>query len=219
MNREGKRDATSVISQQFKGDNDAAGPKFDSQEKLRRGRKNGARTDQGRLHAVRDSVLSRGLLETLTRYGENRRTLRRMEAQLRTVLKPAGALGTLLFARLWSCVLRLVLVGHLEATALVPARNISNERGITPSLQEGALPVLVTAEDDQNSSAPSGTFEPLEPDILSRLALISRYDRSASREMYRTLGLLILLRDEGEKGVSSAILAAAGIKARNGEEN
>jgi hypothetical protein len=54
--------------------------------------------------------------------------------------------------------------------------------------------------------------------MFRRLALIARYDRAAGKEMYRTLGLLMLMRDDGEIGLASGIRAAAGIKAHDGEE-
>jgi hypothetical protein len=211
----------SIVSQQSPGgsEDNSSEPKLDNQAKLpRTGGRNGGRTDQGRLHAVRDSVLSRGLLETLTRYGENPRKLRRMEVELRTVLRPAGPLGNLLFGRFWSCVLRLILVALLEETGLAPRRNASKRPMAVPLLREGSMPVLLTEEEHQDLTAVSGTVEALEPDMFRRLALIARYDRAASKEMYRTLGLLMLMRDDGEKGLASGIRAAAGIKALDGEE-
>jgi hypothetical protein len=219
---ESKPEATSVVSQHSpdgRENNNPSQPKLDNQEKLSRtGQRNGGRTDQGRLHAVRDSVLSRGLLETLTRYGENPRKLRRMEAELRTELKPKGPLGKLLFGRFWSCVLRLILLSRLEEIGLAPRRNAAKRPMEVPSLHEGSMPVLVTTEEQEHLTAVSGTVEALEPDTFRRLALIARYDRAASREMYRTLGLLILMRDGGESGLASGIRSAAGIKAVDGEE-
>ena len=210
-----------AVSQQPPGgsQNDPSEAKLDNQEKLpRTGQRNRGRTDQGRLHAVRDSVLSRGLLETLTRYGENPRKLRGMEAELRTVLKPEGPLGKLLFGRFWSCVLRLILLSRLEEIGLAPRSNSSKRPMAVPSLREGSMPILLTAEEQEDLAPVSGTVEALEPDMFRRLALIARYDRAASKEMYRTLGLLMLMRDDGEKGLASGIRAAAGIKSLDGEE-
>jgi hypothetical protein len=93
----------------------AGGPNAESPPDLpRTGQKKGRRTDRGRLHAMRDSPSSRGLLETLCKCGENRRSVRRMEAELRAELKPAGPLERLLVDQLWSCILRLILLSHLE---------------------------------------------------------------------------------------------------------
>lgn len=175
----------------------------------------GARQDRGRLHAVRNSVLNRGLLESLRRYGENPKVLRRMETELRAALRPTGPIGNLLFGRFWACVLRLILVARLEGTGLAP-RNPSKNLAAVPSLREGALPILVTPE-PENLCAVAENAEAVDPDVFHRLALIARYDRAASREMYKTLGLLLLMRDFGEKGLAEGVRAAAGIKTLDGE--
>jgi hypothetical protein len=141
-----------------------------------------------------------------------------MEAGLRKALKPEGPIGNLLFGRFWSCVLRLILVARLEETGLAPRRNAAKKHMATASLREGFMPVLVTEEDPENSSAMSADIEALEPDLFHRLALIARYDRAASREMYRTLFLLTLLRDNGDEGLLGGIRVAAGIKTVDGEE-
>jgi hypothetical protein len=199
---EPKPDATSVVSQRSPGgsENNPSQPKLANQEKLHRtGLRNGGRTDKGRLHAARDSVLSRCLSE------------------LRAVLKPKGPVGNLFFGRFFSCVLRLILIARLEQIGLAPRSNASKKQITVPSLREGSMPVLLTAEEHEDSTAVSGTIEALEPDMYRRLALIARYDRAASREMYRTLGLLILMRDDGENGLANGIRAAAGIKGLDGE--
>ncbi len=191
----------------------SAEPELPNQaEPPRTGRRNGGRTDQGRLHTVRDSVLSRGLLETLCRRGENRRSLRRMEAELRAELKPTGPLGNLLFSRFFSCVLRLILVSRLEDIGSIPTRLPSKDGVAILSLHEGSVPILVTHSEDNGESSGPNKPEPFNQDLLHRLALVARYDRSASREMYRTLGFLLVLRDAGGKGLTAAIRAAAGIK-------
>jgi hypothetical protein len=175
----------------------------------------GVRKDRGRLHAVRNSALNRGLLESLRRYGENPKVLRRMETELRAALRPIGPIGNLLFSRFWACVLRLILVVHLEATGLV-SRSPSKNSAAVPSLREGALPILVTPEPENVNAVPENA-EALEPDVFRRLALIARYDRAASREMYKTLGLLMLMREGGEEGLTEGVRAAAGIKTTDGE--
>lgn len=194
-------------------------PKFNNQAELSKtGRKNGGRADRGRIHVSGSSVLSRGLMETLVRYGENLRTLRRVEAECRASLRPSGSLGKLFFDRFWTCVLRLILVGHLEKAGLAPGRNNPNKQLEAPSLREGLMPILLTGEECEDSAPHMGTFDALEPDLFQRRALIARYDQSASREMFRCLSILLLMRDEGEKGLSNAIRAAARIKGFQGEE-
>jgi hypothetical protein len=80
------------------------------------------RKDRGQKHAVRGSVLSRRLLEALTQRGENARTLRRLEADYRSELRPKGAVGRLVFDRFWQSILRLILLASLEARGLDPKR-------------------------------------------------------------------------------------------------
>jgi hypothetical protein len=176
-----------------------------------RGRRNSGRTDRGRLHARQDAALSRGLFETLCRCGENRRSLRRMEAELRAELKPAGPLGKLLFDRFWSCVLRLIFGSHLEGKGLFTSA-VPSKSSAVPYLQDGPVPILVTQTQDNNVTDDPKESEVMDQDLFHRLALIARYDRSASREMYRTLGFLLVMRDGGGKGLTAAVRAAAGIK-------
>jgi len=199
----------------------AAGePKVDNQPKLlRTGKRKGARTDQGRLHAVRDSALSRRLLETLCRCGENRRSLRRMEAELRAELKPIGPLGNLLFGRFWSCVLRLILASHLEGIGLI-TNAVPSKSGVTiPYLHEGSVPTLMTHSEDNGVSGDPKKSEAIDQDLFRRIALVARYDRSASREMYRTLGFLLVMREGGGKGLTAAVRAASGIKELAAEDS
>jgi hypothetical protein len=189
------------------------GPNAESPPDLPRAcQKKGGRTDRGRLHARHDSPLSRGLFETLCRRGENRRSLRRMEAELRAELKPVGPLGKLLFDRFWSCVLRLIFGSHLEGKGLFTSA-VPSKSGITaPYLQDGPVPILVTQTEHNNASGDPKESEVMDQDLFHRLALIARYDRSASREMYRTLGFLLVMRDGGGKGLTAAVRTAAGIK-------
>jgi hypothetical protein len=190
-------------------------PNPDTSEQAKCEDNRGGRKDRGRLHAVGNSVLSRGLLESLRRYGENPKVLRRMEAELRAALKPTGPVGNLLFGRFWACVLRLILVARLEAMGLTP-RNASKNSAAVPLLREGSLPILVTPEPENLYAVPENA-EGVEPVVFHRLALIARYDRAASREMYKTLGLLMLMRDLGDKGLAEGVRAAAGIKTLDGE--
>lgn len=155
--------------------------------------------------------MSRGLLETLCKCGENRRSLRRMEAELRAELKPAGPLGKLLFDRFWSCVLRLIFGSHLEGKGLFTSA-VPSKSSAVPYLQDGPVPILVTQTQDNNVTDDPKESEVMDQDLFQRLALIARYDRSASREMYRTLGFLLVMRDGGGKGLTAAVRAAAGIK-------
>ena len=60
------------------------------------------RTDSGKLHRARHGILSREVLDSLVKAGEDRKTLRRLERQYRKTLQPTGPFGTLSFDRFWS---------------------------------------------------------------------------------------------------------------------
>jgi hypothetical protein len=142
---------------------------------------------------VRGSILSRRLLRILEQRGENVRALRRMESGLRAALKPKGPLGQLLFDRLWASYLRLILVAHLEEAGLAPQGSASKTSVSVPSLREGAVPILVLPSNDEQFE--QDQEETFSSEVFRRLALVSRYDRAAGREMYRTLDRLLIMRD------------------------
>ena len=177
------------------------------------------RKDRGRRHAVRGSVLSRCLLQTLERHGENVRVLRKIESELRATLKPKGALGRLLFDRFWASILRLILVARLEEDALAPQRLTAKNSASVSSLREGVLPILIVPEVGNIAIDDAEKPTVFDSEVFQRLALIARYDRSAAREMYRMLSLLLIMRSEGETGLEKFVRATAGIKNGNGEDN
>jgi hypothetical protein len=180
-------------------------------------REAGERKDQGRRHAVRGSVLSRSLIQTLERLGENVRALRKIESELRATLKPRGALGRLFFDRFWASILRLVLVARLEEGGLTSGGTIAKNLASVPSLREGDLPILVLPESGDGSMQAEKTI--FDSDVFRRLALTARYDRSATREMYRMMSLLVIMRSEGETGLENFVRATAGLKNGIGEDN
>lgn len=158
----------------------------------------GARKDKQRLHAVRHAVLSRFPLQALARLGENTRSLRRMEKALRTELKPAGMLENMLFDRLWSCYLRLLLAARAEGTALSLPRGAEDATMQAPDLVKGELPALVwRTRENANGN--------LLPDLFQQLSLAQRYDAHFSREMLRYLGFLLLLRNKGGSGLEGCV--------------
>jgi hypothetical protein len=175
------------------------------------------RADRVRLHVVRHSVLSRSLLEGLVRHGENIRTLRGIEKELRSALKPTGAIGRLFFDRFWSSVLRLILVARLEGEGIVPRGSASKNSPLIPSLHEGAVPTLIVPVEPGDLTGNNKSPELLDTDVFQRLALASRYDRGAGREMYRTLALLLLMRDRGEAGLENWVRATIGVRHEDGE--
>jgi hypothetical protein len=177
------------------------------------------RKDRGRRHAVRNTALSRSLLQTLERLGESVRELRKFESELRATLKPNGALGRLLFDRFWASYLRLVLVARLEEGGLSTPGIAAKNLIAAPSLREGAVPILVFPENADACKDDAGKGVAFDADVFRRLGLIARYDRSAAREMYRTMSLLLIMRDEGETGLEKWVRATAGIKNGIGEDS
>lgn len=176
------------------------------------------RKDRGRRHGVRGSVLSRGLIQALERHGENVRALKKMENELRATFKPRGPLGRL-FDRFWASILRLILVARLEEKGLAPKRIAGKDSASVPSLREGVLPILVVPEAGDISIDDPGKATVFDSEVFRRLALVTRYDRSAAREVYRTMSLLLIMRSDGEAGLENWVRATAGVKNGIGEDN
>jgi hypothetical protein len=161
------------------------------------------RKDKNRLHATRHGVLSRHPLETLARLGENVRTLRRIERKFREALKPSGIVAELWFDRFFSSYLRCVLAARAEATAFVPIDQPTGESRLV--LKERELPTLVLEDS-------SGTSETqLSTDLIRQLALVTRYDAHSSKEMFRALGMLLILRSGGEAALEQCVGKILGV--------
>jgi hypothetical protein len=160
------------------------------------------RTDSGKLHRVKHGILSREALDALVEVGEDRRTLRRLERQYRSALRPIGPFGDLFFDRFWSSYLKLILVGRLE-THLFAGKSVDKSKSNSLALVPGSLPTLVSQHPDDQPVEAIPLIEELPPDLLRGLVLAQRYDRHHSREMYRSLALLLLLRRGGEAALES----------------
>jgi hypothetical protein len=158
----------------------------------------GARKDKNRLHSMHHGALSRFPLEALASLGENIKSLRKIERKLRTELKPSGIIAEIFFDRFWSSYLRCLLAARAEAIALTPIDQPACQARETPSLRERELPVLVWQSRDMISDS-------FSPDLFRQLCLVERYDRHFSREMFRTLALLLILRGAGEAGLEQCI--------------
>jgi hypothetical protein len=130
--------------------------------------------------------------------GENAKTLRRLEHRYRDVLRSHSPLYDLLFDRFWVSYLRLLLSARLEAR-LIGGKPAGKSESLSVSLVPGNQPTLVY----QGSSEASLSSEELPADLLQGLVLVQRYDRHYSREMYRTLALLLLLRRGGDAALES----------------
>lgn len=164
------------------------------------------RTDSGKLHRVKHGILSREALSALVQAGEDRKTLRRLERQYRAALRPIGPFDNLFFDlffdRFWASYLRLTLIGRLE-TQLFAGRSVRKSKPESLALVTGRLPTLVSQHPDGQPVEAMLLNEELPPDLLRGLVLAQRYDRHHSREMYRCLALLLLMRHGGEAALES----------------
>jgi hypothetical protein len=163
------------------------------------------RRDKNRLHATRHGVLSRYPLEALARLGDNVKSLRRIERRAREELKPSGIVGAMLFDRFFSSYLRSVLAARAEATAFAPIDQPAGESRLITSLKERDVPTLVL----QDSSGISEAH--LSADLLRQLALSARYDAHVSKEMYRALAMLLILRSGGEAALEQCVGKILGV--------
>jgi hypothetical protein len=163
------------------------------------------RKDKNRLHATRHGVLSRYPLEALAHLGENIRSLRRIERKFRGELQPSGITGEMLFDRFFSSYLRCLLVARAEAAIFAPIDQPAGEPRHFVSLKERDVPTLVL----QDSSGASEARLPA--DLLRQLALAARYDAHFSKEMYRALALLLILRNGGEAALDQCVGKILGV--------
>jgi len=159
------------------------------------------RKDAGRFHMVRHAALSRHPLEALCRLGENKKTLRRLESKFRAALRPRGEIAELMFDRFWSSHLRCLLAARSEALVLGPKSVPSSPSNPTPVLREAEKPTLVLADGSDGDTI----TDQIPVDLFRRLVLVQRYDRHFSREMYRALAVLLILRKEGEAGLERCV--------------
>jgi hypothetical protein len=171
----------------------SAGPPVNAQLQLKPSPR--ARKDKNRVHATRHAVLSRYPLEALARRGENIRQLRRIELLLRRELKPTGIVAEMFFDRAWSSYLRCLLIARTEAEALTPAEQQTGILNPIPHLQEGELPTLIWREQGT-------TFENFPADLMKHLSIVQRYDRHFYGEFYRSMGMLVALKNGGEAGLT-----------------
>jgi hypothetical protein len=145
------------------------------------------RKDRARFHATKHGILARPLLEALDRRGENIRQLRKLEHALRAELQPVGAIAKLIFDRMWSSYLRCLLIDRTEARTSTPDGPPS-ELSFTSNFTR--LPKSDFSFDDVSLLG------------LQRLALIQRYDAHFSRDFFRSMGLLLAMRDGGKAGLA-----------------
>jgi hypothetical protein len=161
-----------------------------------------ARKDKNRLHATHHGILSRHPLQALILNGENIRELRRTKRLLHNELRPRGVLGEILFDRAWSSYLRCTLISRSEANIFAPENQSLDGGHRGPILREANLPTLVYS-DAQLLNNFSG-------ELLKHLAVVQRYDSHFSREFYRSVGMLLAMRDAGDPGLTEELAKVVG---------
>lgn len=163
------------------------------------------RRDKGSVHTTHCGLLSRDIVRALVRSGESLRNLRRYGKKFRAVFRPRGTLGELIFDRWWSCYLRLLMLGRLEALMLTPNES-HRRRAFVPELREGNLPTLVTAPDSDEFEIAQRFESDLFQDLFRQLALVPRYDAHFARDMNRMAALLLLMRNGGNAALEQLIV-------------
>lgn len=103
------------------------------------------------------------------------------------------------FDRFFSSYLRCVLAARAEATAFAPIGQPAGESRLITSLKERELPTLVFQESGGISEAR------MSADLLRKLALAARYDVQVSKEMYRALAMLLILRSGGDAALEQCV--------------
>jgi hypothetical protein len=163
------------------------------------------RKDKNCVHAMHHGILAAQPFQALIRLGENAKRLRRIERTFRTELKPTGAVAGLLFDRFWSSYLRCLMAARFESSILIPIKSPEREEQ-TPTLRQGENPVLIWQEGDLTSELT------LSQSVFRELVLVERYDRHFSRELYRSLCALLLLRDGGHINEGFSVARMLGTK-------
>jgi hypothetical protein len=163
------------------------------------------RKDKNRVHTTRHGVLSRYPLETLVSLGENKRRLLKIEKNFLAELRPAGAIANAIFDKMFSCYLRCLLAAKLEARALIPVDSPGPHGGRRVArISAEELPTLIFSDETQHH------LYNLSSDLWSQIALVQKYDSHFSREFFRSLGLLLVLKTGGEASLAKCIGKALG---------
>ena len=101
-----------------------------------------------------------------------------------------------------------MLAVRAEATAFAPIDGLASQPQCTATLKEAEVPTLVFQD-------PVITSEALSPDLLRQLVLVARYDRHFASEMYRALGMLLVLRSSGQVGLEQCAKHILGVQREN----
>lgn len=192
---EGSADADALTVQQAPANERAAAPVVEAKETPRK------RKDKGHLHAVRHAVMSRYPLQALRHLGEDVKQFRRLERRLRATLRPRGEIAGIFFDRFFSSYLRCILAARLEASAFEPKAAGASRTTSLPTLREGNPPMLLYPEEHDRQLISAM----LPPDLFRELCLAQRYDAHFSKEMFRALSVLLVLRGNGDAGLEHCI--------------
>jgi hypothetical protein len=164
-----------------------------------------ARKDKGAIHNTHHGVLSRHPLQALVKLDENPKRLRQIESNFHAELQPSGPVGNMLFDKMFSSYLRSILAAKLEARALASIDRQTPKAGRRQAHisaeEQPALVIEDMAEQD---------LQTVPDDLYSQLALVQKYDGHYSCEMFRSLGLLLALKNTGEAGLAKCIGKSCG---------
>ena len=163
------------------------------------------RKDKNRVHSTRHGVLSRYPLQILINLGESKRRLLKIEKNFLADLEPRGTIGNALFDRMFCAYLRELLAGKMEAQAMAMVDSSTPRDGMRAvgiSAQE--LPTLIFSADSQRD------LVILSPNLWTQIALVQKYDTYYSREFFRCLGLLLVLKNGGEAALAKCVSKVLG---------
>jgi hypothetical protein len=162
------------------------------------------RRDKSHFHATRHGILTRHPLEALARCGHNIRQIRRIEKLLRAELNPKGIVAEILFDRAWSSYLRCILIANAESSVFTA--NDPRVPGVElPRLREAEFPTLVFPE-------PGTQKFSFSVELAKHLAIVQRYDNHFSREFYRTVGLLLAMKNGSNAALTEILTKTLGTR-------
>ncbi len=160
------------------------------------------RKDHARLHVMRHGVLSKYPLETLRRLGENVRSLRKLQQLFWKELEPRGVVGATIFDQFFSSYLRCLLAAKAEGEAFSAHSEFADSEPVEFSIRQGELPELVCTEREP-------IVANLSPKLLQSMLIVQKYHARFSGEMYRSLAILLLMRDGDSEALTSYISGLA----------
>jgi hypothetical protein len=164
-----------------------------------------ARKDKDCVHRTRHGILSRYPLQILIDQGESKRRLLQIEKNFISDLAPTGTIGNAIFDRMFSSYLRVMLAGKMESRTMIVVDSPARPDGMqVAGISAQELPTLIFSAD------PRGDLQNLSPESWSQIALVQKYDSYYSREFFRCLGLLLVLKHGGELALAGNVSKVLG---------